>query len=101
MLTSIFLSAKFHLSFPPCILFSVNHFLARYSPALLRCHTAAITIGDVLTKLTYILVNATFLISLKHCNYFSLRPLLQYVDHLNITQVAIRRWQFLRRCSLS
>ena len=55
--------------------------------ALLRRHTAAITIGDVLTELMCIPVNATLLKSLKHGNYFSLRPLVQYVDHLNVTRV--------------
>ena len=45
--------------------------------ALLRRHTAAITIGDVLTELMCIPVNATLLKSLKHGNYFSLRPLVQ------------------------
>ena len=55
--------------------------------ALLRRHTAAITIGDVLTELMGIPVNATLLKSLKHGNYFSLRPLVQYVDHLNATRV--------------
>ena len=55
--------------------------------ALLRRHTAAITIGDVLTELMCIPVNATLLKSLQHGNYFSLRPLLQYEDHLNVTRV--------------
>ena len=55
--------------------------------ALLLRHTATITIGDVLTELMYIPVNAALLKSLKHGNYFSFRPLLQYVDHLNVTLV--------------
>ena len=48
---------------------------------LLRRHTAAITIRDVLTELMSIPVNATLFNSLPHGNYFSFRPLLQYVDH--------------------
>ena len=55
--------------------------------ALLCRHTSAIAIGDVFTELMYIPVNATLLKSLKHSNYFSLRPLLQYMDHLNVTLV--------------
>ena len=43
--------------------------------ALLRHHTAAITIEDVLTELMCIPVNATLSKSLKHANYFSLRSL--------------------------
>ena len=62
-------------------------FLGPVLSALLRRHTAAITIGDVLTELMCIPVNATLLKSLKHGNHFSLRPLVQYVDHLNVTQV--------------
>ena len=54
---------------------------------LLRHHTAAITIGDVLTELMCIPVNASLLKSLKHSNYFSLHPLVQYVDHSNVTRV--------------
>ena len=54
----------------------------------LSCHhTAAITIGDVLTELMCIPVNATLLKSLQNGNYFSLRFLLQYVNHLNVTRV--------------
>ena len=55
--------------------------------ALFRRHTAAITVGDALTELMCIPVNATLLKSLKHGNYFSLRPLVQYKDHLNVTRV--------------
>ena len=54
---------------------------------LLRRHTAAITIGDVLTELMFIPVNTILLKSLKHGKYFLLRPLVQYVDHLNVTRV--------------
>ena len=53
---------------------------------LLRPNTAAITIGDVLTELMCTPVNTTLLKCLQHGNYFSLRPLLQYVDHLNVTR---------------
>ena len=55
--------------------------------ALLRRHTAIITIWDMLAKLMCIPVNTTLLKSLRDGKYFSLCPLLQYVGHLNITRV--------------
>ena len=55
--------------------------------ALLRRHIATITMGDVLTELTCIPINATFLKSLQNGKYFLFCPFLQYVDHLNATRV--------------
>ena len=72
------LNADIHfLEFQSQFIFSAMYsilsklFLILVLSALLRRHTAAITIGDVLTELMCIP---------------SLRPLLQYVDHLNVTR---------------
>ena len=53
--------------------------------ALLHQHTAAITIGDVITELICIPVNATLSKSLQSSKYLLFRPLLLYVDNLNVT----------------